>query len=193
MGRSRLSLAAAMGAVGVLALALAVVRSGSNALFQAFFALTCLALLVAVIGARYRPERQGAFCFGSALFGWAALLFLFGWPLHWRAFAHQMAVYRFPDATPAEPLQHTLGALAARLHPIPSIEARMSLGEAYILQGKQAAASAAQMGVVLSGHLLLVWGVAAVGGLIGLAMAPGRAPGDLGLDAAGLSSEPPTA
>ena len=73
-----------MSGVVVLALGLAVLRSGSFAWFRACYALTLLALLVAIIGARYRPGGKGAFWFGFAVFGWGYFLIGIGpwteWP-----------------------------------------------------------------------------------------------------------------
>jgi hypothetical protein len=73
-GRHRFPIAVLMAGVLLLALGLTVLRSGSFAWFRALYAVTLLALLLAIIAARYRPVREGAFWFGYAVFGWGYFL-----------------------------------------------------------------------------------------------------------------------
>jgi hypothetical protein len=74
MGRLRLSLLSIITIVFGLAMAFAALRTASNLWFSAVYTFSVVLLLWAVIAARYRRGREGAFWFGFAVFGWGFFL-----------------------------------------------------------------------------------------------------------------------
>ncbi len=76
MKRSPLTIVRLMAAMAFLALGLAALKVGRYGALVPTYWTTILALLFAVIAARVRPGRDGAFWMGFAVFGWAYVLFV---------------------------------------------------------------------------------------------------------------------
>jgi hypothetical protein len=74
MRAPRVSIAQLLWVVLFSGVALAALRSASDLWAALLFTLTATSLLVAVLGAVYRPRGRRAFWLGFALFGWAYLL-----------------------------------------------------------------------------------------------------------------------
>jgi hypothetical protein len=74
MRRSRFTIARLLGAIVILSLFFAGLRSGSNDWFKLIYTLVFLALVYAAIAARYR----GPFWYGFAVAGWSYFLIGFG-------------------------------------------------------------------------------------------------------------------
>ena len=77
MGRLRVTIVGLMAAIVVCATAFAALRTASDLWAGAFYTLTAVLLLVAVLAARFRRGAERAFWFGFAVFGWG--FFLLGW------------------------------------------------------------------------------------------------------------------
>ena len=74
MPRPRASILGLIAAVVASAVAFAALRTGSEYWLSAFYTLTVVMLLFAVIAARYRRGPARAFWFGFAVFGWGFFL-----------------------------------------------------------------------------------------------------------------------
>src|SRR3954468_630295 len=85
MQRHRFSIAAMMVAVIILALGLAALQAGTSFWLKAVYTATLVVLLLAIIGARYRPRGEAAFWFGFAVFGWGYFLMGIGPWTEWSA------------------------------------------------------------------------------------------------------------
>jgi hypothetical protein len=73
MSRLRFSIASLLGLVLFLAVGLAALRAADDLWDSAVFTGTLVILLIAVLLAVHRTERQRAFWLGFAVFGWVAL------------------------------------------------------------------------------------------------------------------------
>jgi hypothetical protein len=170
MGRHRFPIAVLMAGVLFLALGLAVLRSGSFVCFRAVYAATLLALLLAIIGARYRPVREGAFWFGFAVFGWGYFLIGIGPWTEWATtgITGQGEYLRLR----ANPLLPTEGLMecVAEYHagnlrpPLTGKDVTVS-PEVFQAHAKALAGyTEVRESVIGIGHLMSVWILGAVGG-----------------------------
>lgn len=76
--RGRVSIAGLMGAIVVIAVGTAALRSASPRWASAVFTLTLGVLATAVLGARYARRQRRPFWAGFALFGWGYATLAFG-------------------------------------------------------------------------------------------------------------------
>jgi hypothetical protein len=170
MKRLRPSLTALMGMVGLAALGLAGLRSGSPLLFKASYAVTLLALALAVVVAWFRSGGRRASWVGFAVFGWAYFLtgfvFLPG--------PESVGGIPLPDSD--FPIASLMGRLAEAIHPDPPQALDQyppGLGCVFFYVKEKAATT----GI---GHLTLVWASGIAGGIIARAIAWFRRPGGRG-------------
>lgn len=148
MPRFRVSLLGLMVSLGVVALGLAALRSGSDLWLSISYTSTLALLLAAVIFARYGDHATRPFWFGFVLFGWGYLML---WDGPWTA-----ANFRYGKGSPQD-LDGRL--LTSRL--VPALVARVR-GEADSMQG----ISRFTGNTVQVGQLLMTLLVALVGGLL---------------------------
>jgi hypothetical protein len=172
MGRHRFPIAALMAGVVFLALGLAVLRSGSSASFRAFYAATLLALLLAIIAARYRPGGEGAFWFGFAVFGWGYFLIGIGpWSEWGRTTITGHGEYLQLRANPLLPTEGLIERLAdyhaGHLRP-PLTGKNVTVSPEVFRAHAKALAGYTEVreSVIGFGHLISVWVLGAVGGWI---------------------------
>ena len=182
MGRHRFPIAVLMAGVLFLALGLTVLRSGSFVWFRVSYAVTLLALLLAIIAARYRPGGEGAFWFGYAVFGWGYFLIGIGPWTEWTttAIAGQ-GEYLQPRANPLFPTQGLMEWLAdyhaGHLRP-PLTGKNVTVSREVFQAHAKALAGYAEVraSVIGIGHLMSVWILGAVGGGIAWVIARYRPP-----------------
>jgi hypothetical protein len=182
MGRHRFPIAVLMAGVLFLALGLTVLRSGSFVWFRVFYAATLLALLLAIIAARYRPVREGAFWFGYAVFGWGYFLIGIGPWTEWttRTITGQ-GEYLQVRANPLLPTQGLMEWIAdyhaGNLRP-PLTGKNVTVSREEFHAHAKALAGYAEVreSVIGIGHLMSVWILGAVGGGIAWVIARYRPP-----------------
>jgi hypothetical protein len=172
MGRHRFPIAALMAGVVFLALGLAVLRSGSFACFRASYAVTLLALLLAIVAARYLPSGEGAFWFGFAVFGWGYFLIGIGPWTEWnRTGITGQGAYLQPRANPLFPTESLMEWVAdyhaGHLRP-PLTGKNVTVSPEVFQAHTKALADYTEVreSVIGIGHLMVVWIFGAVGGWI---------------------------
>jgi hypothetical protein len=172
MGRHRFPIAALMAGVVFLALSLAVLRSGSFVWFRVSYAVTFLALLLAIIAARYLPGGEGAFWLGFAVFGWGYFLIGIGPWTEWSRIGFTgRGEYLQLRANPLFPTEGLMGWLAdyhaGHLRP-PLTGKNVTVSPELFQAHTKAAADYTEVreSVIGIGHLMVVWIFGAVGGWI---------------------------
>lgn len=174
MRRNRPSILHAMAAVCLVGVGLGALRSGTFAWFRGVYAITMVLLLIAVVASRYRPGREGAFWFGSSVFGWGfALLGIAPWQTWANPMRPNFRTYEKPTLNPLLWSSGWIEAYATSRPDVtnPPVLPAQSGVIAYERYKAELASFQERRGAVIGiTHLLFTWLVALIGGAFGVAV-----------------------
>lgn len=163
----------AMGAILLVGIGLGALQNSTFAWLRTVYAVTVMLLLFAILAAFLRPQRERAFWLGFAVFGWGyALVGISPWHTWGNATVARFPTYQKPAINP---ILWTKDLVEAYIASRPDLVIRPLRAEATVAEYEDYRAKLSRFqersgAVVGIAHLLLVWVLGLVGGVIAIVM-----------------------